>query len=153
VTERSAGFGIFWARTREIDAELAEFDDRRSAPADRVGRERQGERHPVCLAQGLAVAQDAVVPGRRFDRKAHGLEAADEVANVLPHIGPAAGSWGLRGLSTSSNRNYQLRARERENWGAPDPLATRVNESGRERRLVGSGGALAVFWRRISLAL
>jgi transaldolase len=40
----------------QIDTELAAFDDRRSAPADRVGRERQRERHPVRLAQRFAVA-------------------------------------------------------------------------------------------------
>jgi hypothetical protein len=47
----------------DADAELAQFNDRSSAPADRVGREWQRERHPVCLAQRLAVAEDAVGPG------------------------------------------------------------------------------------------
>src|SRR5439155_3961532 len=63
----TAGFGIF-RPVLGLDAELAEFDDRRSTPADHVGRERQRERHPVRLAQHFAVAQDAVVPGRRLDR-------------------------------------------------------------------------------------
>jgi hypothetical protein len=72
----------------QIDAELAEFDDRCSAPADRVGRERECERHPVRFSQRLAVAQDAVVARRRLDRKAHGLEATDELADVFPHLTP-----------------------------------------------------------------
>src|SRR5918995_1081480 len=87
VTERSAGFGIS-GRLLQVDAELAQLDDRRSAPADRVGRERQRERHPVRFAERLALAQDAVVPGRRLDGEAERLEAADELANVLPHLGP-----------------------------------------------------------------
>jgi len=32
--------------------------------------------------------QDAVVTRRRLDREANRLEAADEFANVLPHLGP-----------------------------------------------------------------
>jgi hypothetical protein len=48
----------------QVDAELAQFDDRRSAPADRVGRERERERHPVLLPQRLPVAQHLVVAGR-----------------------------------------------------------------------------------------
>ena len=56
-------------------AELAEFDDGSSAPADRVGRERQRERHSVRLAQRLAVAHDAVVPRRSLDSEAHGPRA------------------------------------------------------------------------------
>src|ERR671914_1027502 len=89
VTERSAGFG-FLVPLLEVDAELAQFDDRRSAPADRVRRERQRERHPVRFAERLALAQDAVVPRRRLDREAERLEAADELANVLPHLGPGS---------------------------------------------------------------
>jgi chorismate mutase len=56
VTARSAGFGIF-STVLQIDAELAELDDRRSTPADRVGRERQRERHPIRLSERLAFAQ------------------------------------------------------------------------------------------------
>jgi hypothetical protein len=81
VTARSAGFGISWL-VLQIDAELAELDDRRPTPADRVGRERQHERHPVRLAERLAVAQDAVVARRGLDRKPDGFEPADELANV-----------------------------------------------------------------------
>jgi hypothetical protein len=73
----------------QVDAEPAQLDDRRSAPADRVGRERQHEGHPVRFAKRLALAQDAVVPRRRLDREAHGFEPADELANVLPHLAPA----------------------------------------------------------------
>jgi hypothetical protein len=69
----------------KIDAELAEFHDRRSPPPDGVGRERQRERHPVRFAERLTIAQYAVVPGRRFDREALCLEPSDELANVLPH--------------------------------------------------------------------
>jgi hypothetical protein len=71
----------------QIDAELAELDDRRSAPANRVRRERQHERHPVLLAERLAVAQDAVVPRRRLDRQALGFQPADELANVFSQLG------------------------------------------------------------------
>jgi hypothetical protein len=40
----------------QLDAELAQLNDRRSAPADRVSRERQRERrHPVRPAQRLTV--------------------------------------------------------------------------------------------------
>src|SRR4051794_398686 len=60
----------------QVDAELAEFEDRCSAPADRVGKIRQRERHPVRFAERLALAQDAVVPRRRLDREADGLEPA-----------------------------------------------------------------------------
>ena len=42
------------------------------------------------LRSGLSVAQDAVVPWRRLDREADGLEAADEFANVFPHLGLGA---------------------------------------------------------------
>ncbi len=42
----------------EIDAKLSQFDDCRSAPADRVRGEREREGHPVLLAERLAVAQD-----------------------------------------------------------------------------------------------
>jgi hypothetical protein len=66
-------------------AELPKLDDRGSAPADRVGRERQRERHPVRLVQRLAVAQDAVVPRRGLDREADGFESANELAHVLSH--------------------------------------------------------------------
>ena len=69
----------------EVDAQLAQFDDRRSAPADRVGRERQHERHPIRFAEGLAVAQDAIVPRRRLDRETRGFEPPDELANVFFH--------------------------------------------------------------------
>jgi hypothetical protein len=47
----------------EVNAELAQLDDCRSPPTDRVGRERQRERHPVLFAERLARAQDAVVTG------------------------------------------------------------------------------------------
>ena len=40
----------------EVDAELAQFHDRCSAPADRVGGEREHEGHPVLFAEWLAVA-------------------------------------------------------------------------------------------------
>src|SRR5919198_6027355 len=85
VTEKSAGFGIS-GRVLRIDSELAEFDDRRTAPADGVGRERQRERHPIRLAQRLAVAQHAVVARRRLDREAHCFEPTDELADVLSHL-------------------------------------------------------------------
>src|SRR5919106_2560376 len=84
---RRSGTRSHFCRVLQVDAELAQLDDRRSAPADRVGRERQRERHPVRFAERLALAQDAVVPGRRFDREAERLEPADELANVLPHLG------------------------------------------------------------------
>jgi hypothetical protein len=45
----------------EVDAELTQLDDRRHTPADRVGREREHERHPVRLAKRLAITQDAEV--------------------------------------------------------------------------------------------
>src|SRR6266498_2676316 len=70
----------------EIDAKLSQFDDCRSAPADRVRGEREREGHPVLLAERLAVAQDVVVAGRRFDGEAGGLESADEFADVFPHL-------------------------------------------------------------------
>jgi hypothetical protein len=72
----------------ETDAELAQLDDGRSAPAGCVGREGQHERHPVFFPERLAVAEDAVVPWRRFDGQAYSLESADEFANVLPHLEP-----------------------------------------------------------------
>jgi hypothetical protein len=56
------------ARDRlQVDAELAEFDDRRPAPAGRVGREGLREQHPVLLPERLPVAQDVVLAGRRLD--------------------------------------------------------------------------------------
>jgi hypothetical protein len=45
----------------QVDANLAQFDDRRAAPSNRVGRKRQHERHSVLLSERLPVAQDAVV--------------------------------------------------------------------------------------------
>src|SRR5512132_386449 len=72
----------------QTDAELAQLDDGRSAPAGCVGREGQHERHPVLFPERLAVAEDAVVPWRRFDGQACSLESADEFANVLPHLEP-----------------------------------------------------------------
>jgi hypothetical protein len=83
------GLRRFLGSCYRSDAELAELDDRRSTPADRVGRERQRERHPVRLAERLAVAQDVVVARRGLDREADGFEPADELANVLPHLDPA----------------------------------------------------------------
>jgi hypothetical protein len=38
------------------------------------GEKGSRERHPVRLPERLAVAQDAIVPGRRLDREAHGFE-------------------------------------------------------------------------------
>jgi hypothetical protein len=52
VTERSAGFGIT-ALVLQVDAELAQFDDRRSAPADRVGENGSVDGIPFCLRSGL----------------------------------------------------------------------------------------------------
>jgi hypothetical protein len=46
----SAAFRHFWPLVLRVDAELAQLDDRRSAPPSRVGRERQRERHPVRFA-------------------------------------------------------------------------------------------------------
>ena len=43
---------------------------------------------PFCFPERLAVAEDAVVPWRRFDGQAYSLESADEFANVLPHLEP-----------------------------------------------------------------
>jgi hypothetical protein len=40
------------------------------------------------LREQLALAQDAVVPRRRLDGEADRLEAADELAHVLPHLRP-----------------------------------------------------------------
>jgi hypothetical protein len=68
----------------DLDAELAQVDERRSAPPSRVRRERQREGHPVGLAKRLAVAEDAIVPGSRLDREADGLEPADELTDVFP---------------------------------------------------------------------
>src|SRR6266508_4543466 len=81
----SEGPRVARALVLQVDAEPAQLDDRRSAPADRVGRERQHERHPVRFAKRLAVAQDAVVPRRRLDREAHGFEPANEFTHVLTH--------------------------------------------------------------------
>jgi hypothetical protein len=81
----------------EVGAELAELDDRRSTPADRVGRERQHERHPVRLAERLALAQDALVARRGLDGEPDGFEPADELANVLSR----AEARELAGLFTS----------------------------------------------------
>jgi hypothetical protein len=72
----------------EVDAEFAQFDDCRSSPAGRVGREREREGHPVLFAERLAIAQDLVVAGGRFDGEADGLELADELAHVFPHLPP-----------------------------------------------------------------
>ena len=105
LTEGSVGFGIS-GRLLQVDAELAQLDDRRSAPADRVGRERQRERHPVRLAQRLALAQDAVVPRRRLDREADRLEAADEFANVFPHLGPGAPEDQLASFGCDRGRGH-----------------------------------------------
>jgi hypothetical protein len=76
----------------DVDAELAKFDDRRSTPADRVRRERQREGHPVRFAERLAVAHHAVMPRRRFNCEAYGLEPADELSDVLPHLAPESHS-------------------------------------------------------------
>ena len=71
----------------ELDAELAELDDRGSSPSGRVGRERQHERHAVGLSKRLAVAQHAVVARRRLDGETDGFEPTNELANVLSHLG------------------------------------------------------------------
>jgi hypothetical protein len=81
------------------------------AAADRVGRKRQRERHPVCFAERLAVAQDAVVARRRLDSEADGLEPANELAHVLPH----SFSWQFGGrtkqcLSRQDDRGIAHRA-------------------------------------------
>jgi hypothetical protein len=55
-------------------------------PADRVGRKRERERHPVRLPERLARAQDAVVAGGGLDGKAGGLEPADEFGDILPPL-------------------------------------------------------------------
>jgi hypothetical protein len=88
VTERSAGFGIS-AIVLQVDPELAQLDDRRAAPADRVGRKRQRERLPFALRSGLP-ARNAVVPGRRLDREADGLKASDELATAFLILGPGS---------------------------------------------------------------
>jgi hypothetical protein len=75
----------------QLDPELAQLDDRRSAPADGVRRIRQRERHSVRLPKWLAVAEDAIVAWRRLDRESHGSEPADELADVLPHL--VCGHW------------------------------------------------------------
>src|SRR5262249_33917458 len=68
-----------------------------STPADRVGRKRQRERHPVRLAERLSVAQDAVVARRRLDREAGGFEPAEGVAHVLrPSVSWRFGVDGIR---------------------------------------------------------
>jgi len=48
----------------KVDAELAQVEDRRLAPAAGVGGEREREGHPVRFSEWLAVAQDVVVAGR-----------------------------------------------------------------------------------------
>ena len=90
---RSGGQGLGRGRQHvatsgalEIDAELAQFDDCRPAPADRVRRKRERDGHPILLAERLAVAEDVVVPGRRLDGEAGGLEPADEFADVFPQL-------------------------------------------------------------------
>jgi hypothetical protein len=66
-----------------VDAELSQFVDRRSPPADRLESERQRQRHPVrfygaaCRRAGRGNAQG------RLDCEADGFESADELANVL----------------------------------------------------------------------
>jgi len=71
----------------EVYAELAQFNDCRSAPADRVRGEGQHEGHPVLLPERPTVAQDAIVPRSRLDREAHRFEPVYELADVLslPH--------------------------------------------------------------------
>jgi hypothetical protein len=71
-----------------VDAKFPQLDDCRSAPADRVRRERQHERHAVCLSEWLSVAQDSVVPRCRLDGKARGFKPADELTHVFPHLAP-----------------------------------------------------------------
>jgi hypothetical protein len=63
VAEGLRGFGIS-TLVLPIDAERAQLNDRRSAPTDRVGRERQRKRHPVLFTQRLVLAQDTVVARR-----------------------------------------------------------------------------------------
>ena len=70
----------------KVDSELAQIEDRGPAPAGGARREREGERHAVCLSQRLAVTQNVVVAGGRFDGEPGGLEAVDELAYVLPQL-------------------------------------------------------------------
>src|SRR5437016_194038 len=80
----------------QVDAELAQVEDRGVAPAGGVGGEGEHERDPVRFPHRLAVAQDLVVAGCRLDGEAGYLEPADELADVLPHLrlvsGPGCGS-------------------------------------------------------------
>ena len=46
---------------------------------------------PFAFAERLAIAQDAVMLRRRLDRQTNGFESADELTNVLPHLGPSRG--------------------------------------------------------------
>jgi hypothetical protein len=119
VTERSAGFRISALWCYRFDTELAQFDDCRSAPADRVRGERQRERHPVRLPAGLAIAQDAAVPGRRLDHEADRFQPADELANVLPHLGPDPDEKQLASfVSTAAGASPQANVQKVEVVGA-----------------------------------
>ena len=59
----------------EVDAELAQFDDRRLRQRIVSGENGSVKGIPFCLAERLAVAQDVVVAGRRLDGEADGLRA------------------------------------------------------------------------------
>jgi len=74
--------------TSEVDAEPAQFNDCRPAPADRVRREGQHKGHPVLLPKRLTVAQDAIVSRSRLDREPDRFEPVYELADVLslPHV-------------------------------------------------------------------
>ena len=78
-----------WRRSEplgsDVNAELAEIDDRGLAPSGCVGGEGKRKGHPVGFPERLSVAHDVVVAGRRLDGEAGGFEPADELADVLPH--------------------------------------------------------------------
>ena len=76
---------VVWRGDLEVDAELAQIENRRFAPARRARGEWQCHGHPVCLAQWLPVAIHVVVTRRRLNRKADRLKPTDELPNVLTH--------------------------------------------------------------------
>src|SRR5205823_554252 len=93
------------------------------------GENGNGERHPVRLAERLAVAQDAVVARRGLDREPNGFEPADELANVLPHPGPAVAA----GAAIACSRCATMPARQP---GARPPLGRATESTSRPLRAI-----------------
>src|SRR6266536_548189 len=88
VTERSGGFGISRPSCYSSMPSLRSSTIAALRQRTVSGANGSVNGHPVRLAERLTVAQDAVVPRRRLDREPHGFEPADELAHVLPHLGP-----------------------------------------------------------------